>query len=469
MERRTGRILIVDDEEELLSLSSNILSREGHTVITTSSARGALRLLKKQQYDVVLLDLKMPDMDGIAFLEQYGSYPHRAEVVVLTAYAAVGTAVRAMKLGAHGYISKPFNAEEVLAEIDRILELRDLRRENQVLRRRQGQLDRLVGRHESMQRIQRLIEEVAPTDMPVLIQGPTGTGKELIARAVHFSSKRADRAMISCNCESFAHGVLESELFGHVKGAFTGALKDRKGRFDEADGGTLFLDEIGDLALETQIRLLRVLQEKEFEPVGSNTTRTADVRIITATNRNLETEVRESRFREDLYYRINAVTIEVPPLRSRLTDLPLLCSHFLRRLSASMDKSVHGFTPAAMVRLEMHDWPGNVRELENVLMRAVAMSKTDEIDATDIKIGGGVSGAAAREALPEEVFEVSAPFFHDARDRFEQIFIERALCKTRGNITKASELIKLGRRNLQRKIQEYGIDVQDFRFRIDHD
>ncbi|MBI2503258.1 MAG: sigma-54-dependent Fis family transcriptional regulator [Candidatus Latescibacteria bacterium] len=462
MSRRQGKVLMVDDELELLRLSSSILSREGHTVKTAPTADEALRLLEKEEFDVILLDLKMPGMSGLEFLEHFKPKARREEVVILTAYADVESAVKATKLGAYGYVAKPFNADAVLTEIDKILEVQHLRAENSVLRERQMGLDCLVGKHEKIHRLRQLIRDVAPTPLSVLILGETGTGKELVAHMIHYTSDRADKPFVRCNCAAFAQGVLESELFGHIKGAFTGAVKDRKGRFAEADGGTLFLDEIGDLDLDTQIRLLRVLQEQEFEPVGSTQTQRVDVRIITATHQNLEEAIQRGRFRGDLFYRIKGMVIELPPLRMRKGDIPILCAHIVARHNETLQKVVKGLSAEALQVLIAHDWPGNVRELENVLMGAMALARGEEIEKGQVLMA--MQRADEQVAQAEEVapYPVPSELFHEARKQFEILFISRILRETRGNISQAAELMHLGRSNLQRKIKGYRIDVAEF-------
>lgn len=462
MSGRKGKVLMVDDELELLQFSSSILSREGHTVKTAPNAQEAMRLLEKEEFDVILLDLKMPGMSGLEFLETFKPKSRREEVVILTAYADVESAVKAMKLGAYGYVTKPFNADAVLAEIDKIMEVQYLRAENRALREQQIGLDRLVGQHEMIQRVRDLIRDVAPTPLSILIRGETGTGKELVAQTIHYTSNRAGKPFVRCNCAAFAQGVLESELFGHIKGAFTGALKDRKGRFAEADGGTLFLDEVGDLGLDTQIRLLRVLQEQEFEPVGSTETQRVDVRFITATHRNLEEAIQQGRFREDLFYRIKGMVIELPPLRMRKGDIPILCAHIVARHNITMQKTIKGLSTAALQILIAHDWPGNVRELENVLMGAMALARGEEIEKGHLLMA--MQKADEQVELAEEVapYPVLSKLFHEARKQFEILFINRILHETRGNISQAAERMHLGRSNLQRKLKEYGIDVAEF-------
>ena len=378
-----GKILMIDDEQDLLKLSSSILRREGFAVETRSDAREALALLRDESFDIILLDLHIPEMSGLEFLRQLNVRERPEEVLILTAYADLQSAVETVKLGAYGYLAKPFNAEEILSHISNIRELQKLRAENERLRQAQGAGLGMVGETEQMRQIYRLVQDVASTPLPVLICGESGTGKELVAAAIHRASDRAG-PFVRCNCAALNPGLLESELFGHVKGAFTGAVRDRKGRFMEADGGTLFLDEIGDMEVGLQTRLLRVLQEGEFEMVGSTETHKVDVRVLSATHRNLTQAVAESQFREDLFYRLNAVTIEVPPLRQRKADIPLFCHFFIDRLNDRFNKQIQGVSKEALEYLEAYDWPGNVREMENAIMRALALAKGREIEVADL-------------------------------------------------------------------------------------
>lgn len=454
MARHDGKILMIDDEQALLKLSSSILRREGFTVETRSDAREALALLQNESFDIILLDLHMPAMSGLEFLRNFNVRERPEEVLILTAYAEVQSAVETVKLGAYGYLAKPFNAEEILNHINNIRELQKLRAENERLRQAQGAGLGMVGEDEQMRHIYRMVQDVAATPLPVLICGESGTGKELVAAAIHRASDLAARPFVRCNCAALNPGVLESELFGHVKGAFTGAVRDRKGRFMEADGGTLFLDEIGDMEVGLQTRLLRVLQEGEFEPVGSTRTHQVDVRVISATNQNLDRAMASGKFREDLFYRLNAVTIEVPPLRQRKADIPLLCQAFIDKMSERLNTQVQRVGAEALARLESHDWPGNVRELENAILRSMALAKGEEIAVADLP--ANLTERIAEETPEEEVL------FHDAREHFEEQFIRNALAATRGNISQAAERIQLGRRNLQRKIKQFDIDVTQY-------
>lgn len=454
MAQYDGKILMIDDEQALLKLSSSILRREGFAVETRSDAREALALLQDESFDIVLLDLRMPEMSGLDFLRHFNVRARPEEVLILTAHADVQSAVETVKLGAYGYLAKPFNAEEILNHISKIRELQKLRAENERLRQAQGAGLGMVGETEPMRHIYRMVQDVATTPLPVLICGESGTGKELVAAAIHRASDRAARPFVRCNCAALNPGVLESELFGHVKGAFTSAVRDRKGRFMEANGGTLFLDEIGDMEVGLQTRLLRVLQEGEFEQVGSTQTHQVDVRVLSATNQNLDRAMASGKFREDLFYRLNAVTIEVPPLRQRKADIPLLCQAFIDKMSERLNTQVQRVSAQALARLEAHDWPGNVRELENAILRAMALAKGEEIALADLP-------ANVTERIAEETPEEEA-LFHDAREQFEEQFIRNALAATRGNISQAAERIQLGRRNLQRKIKQFDIDVSQY-------
>ena len=454
MSKQRGKILMIDDEADLLKISSSILRRKGFSVVTHTDPRQALSLLQKEQFDVILLDLLMPGMNGLAFLEQFDVRQRPEEVLILTAYSDVQSAVETVKRGAYGYLAKPFDSAEVINRIDNIRELQILRAENERLRQEQDAVGGLIGDDEVMQAVYALIRKVAPTPLSVLIRGESGTGKELVAQAVHHASDRANRSFVCCNCAALAPGVLESELFGHVKGSFTGAVRNRKGRFLEADGGTLFLDEIGDMNVELQTRLLRVLQSGEFEPVGSTQTCKVDVRVISATHKDLEQAIADGDFREDLFYRINTVPIDVPPLRQRKGDIVLLCQFLIDQMGERLNKQVRRVGAQALACLESYDWPGNVRELENAILRAMALAQGEEITAADLP--ANIRDCTEEEKPEEEVL------FHAARQRFEEQFIRDALEKTSGNISQAAQQIQLGRRNLQRKIKQFDIDVSQY-------
>jgi DNA-binding NtrC family response regulator len=449
MGKRKGRILMVDDEQDLLDLSAILLRREGLEVSTCAGGEAALTLLNNEEFDLILLDLRMPGMDGLGFLELFKKQQRREEVVILTAYADVESAVKAVKLGAYGYLSKPFDTGEVMTHLDRILELQALRTENAALRQKQrGELGNLVGQSESMRQLYQLIRDVAPTPVTVLIRGESGTGKELVANAIHDTSDRAGKPFVRCNCAALSPGVMESELFGHVKGAFTGAVRDRAGRFAEADGGSLFLDEIGDLETNMQIRLLRVIQEGEFEPVGSTQTQKVDVRLITATHQDLEARIEEGTFREDLYYRINALTIEIPPLRERISDLPLLCAFFVSRYNGVLGKRIEGFTSEALQCLEEYNWPGNVRELRNVVERAVLLSEGTRLTERDFPM------IRPRDGLPTGV---TLPPAGTNLEAIERDLVVQALHRTGWNQTRAAALLGLNRDQIRYRIEKFAL------------
>ena len=453
LNRKSLDILMVDDEAPMLRLSSKLLVSEGHRVCCAQTGEEALKKLE-EACDVVIADLKMPGMDGIKLLKEVKSRYPNTEVIILTGYGTVDSAVEAMKKGAYTYASKPFDADEILAHLDKIAEIQALRREIQELRRGLSKrFGKLVGQDEKMLKIYEMVEDVAKTPATVLIQGESGTGKELIAHAVQYHSSRRDKPFVKVSCAALPEGVLESELFGHKKGAFSGAIRSRAGRFQQAHTGTLFLDEISEISPNIQVKLLRVLQEYKFEPVGEDETKKVDIRLICATNKDLYEEMKKGAFREDLFYRINVITIHVPPLRERTTDISLLAVYFLDKSKREMNKEVHFITDEALEALKAYDWPGNVRELGNAIERAVVLTKTDSIDVCDLP--ENLQGGHGTERYPE--------LFREAKEHFEKAFLEQALRANRGNVTHTSELIGLGRRNIQEKIRKYGIDVARIR------
>ena len=452
---------MVEDRQNSLGLSAILLRHEGLEVSTCVGGKVAIDVLNKEEFDLIFLDLRTPSLDGFSVLQILGKQQRREEIIILTASENVKSAEKAVGLDTYGCLSEPFDTGEVLPHLGRILELQALGTENEALwQERQSELGNLVGRSKSMLQLYRLIRDVAPTPFTTLIQGESGTGKELVANAVHVTSDRAGKPFVRCNCAALSPGLLESELFGHVKGAFTGAERDRAGRFAAANGGTLFLDEIGDLETNMQIRLLRVLQEGEFEPVGSTQTQKVDVRVITATHQDLEARIEEGTFREDLYYRINALIIEVPPLRERISDLPLLCAFFVNRYNGVLNKHIEGFTREAMQSLEEYSWPGNVRELQNVIIRAMTVAKGNEIDLKHLPTS--LSNGMELVYYGENAYDVPQRLFHEAREQFERIFLRRALERANGNVSQTATTIKLTRRNLQRKIKQYEIDSKQF-------
>ena len=448
-----GRILVVDDEVNARQALSELLRDEGYTVETAADGFKALPKLEEFAPDVVLTDLKMPGLDGIDLMRRaHADDPDRV-VVLMTAYGAVETAVSAMLLGAADYLTKPVNIDELSVVLERLLEGRRLRAEARLLRRRvaaKSHLDNIVGSSPAMRAVFETVLQVAPSRASVLITGESGTGKELVAAALHQHSSRATGPFVKLHCAALAETLLESELFGHERGAFTGAAARRDGRFMQANGGTLFLDEIGEVSAAIQIKLLRFLQEREFERVGGNQTVKVDVRVIAATNRDLRREVEEGRFREDLYYRLNVVAIETPPLRTRQDDVLLLASHFLQRFCEENGKVIHGFSEAAVQRLTRHAWPGNVRELENAIERAVVVCRGDEIGVDDLPATLGAVGACA---APQEGAAPAIPGATLAE--LERYAILKTLEACGGSTSRAADILGISTRKIQYKLQEY--------------
>lgn len=449
-----GAILVVDDERSIRVGLKGLLAKEGYEVSAAESGDEALRLLDNQPFDLLLTDLRMPGLDGIGLLKRIKERHPDTLVVMMTAYGSEKIAVEAMKAGALDYIVKPFDNEEVKILVRQALEQIALRREVQRLHERLDaafRFDRILSTSPAMQRVFDLVRKVAATDLTVLITGESGTGKELIANALHQNSPRKGGPFIKVNCAAMARELVESELFGHEKGAFTGAITAREGKFAAADGGTLFLDEIGDMSLETQAKVLRVLQEQEFERMGGNRTVKVDVRVIAATNKNLQQMVQEENFREDLFYRLNVVPITLPPLRERREDIPLLATHFLKEFTSRYGSGPATLASDAYGLLLSTPWPGNVRELKNVIEAAAVLATGPEIQAADLRVG-----QQAGTTEPADPFT-----FREAKQQvveaFERNFIGRALRRHHGNITKAAEEIGLHRQQLQQKIRELGL------------
>ncbi|HJR04735.1 MAG TPA: sigma-54 dependent transcriptional regulator [Methylomirabilota bacterium] len=444
------RILVVDDEPTQLELVGGFLRKQGFEVAEAASGRAAVARFKQEPFDLVLTDQRMPDLSGLDVLETVRAASPETAVVIMTAYGTIETAVSAVKAGAADYLAKPLNLDELLHRIHQIQDRRRLLTENRELRAALAERHRvegIIGESGPMQEVLSVVRRVASSDATVLIRGESGTGKELIAKALHYASPRAASALVKVNCAALAESLLEAELFGHEKGAFTGAVTARKGRFELADGGSLFLDEIGDLPPHLQVKLLRVLQEREFERVGSSRPIKVDVRLLAATHRNLEALVREGRFRDDLYYRINVVTIQLPPLRERREDLPLLIDHFLRAFADKNGKRIRGLTREARDALLRYDYPGNVRELENLMERAVVLTRDDVIGLTDLPLTFD-----AQAAEPESGAGLVA-----AVEGLERRMIREALAKADGIQTRAAELLGIGERVLRYKLKKYGL------------
>ncbi|HEY8156878.1 MAG TPA: sigma-54 dependent transcriptional regulator [Myxococcota bacterium] len=451
----SGRILIVDDDESLRESLQLVLSAEGYEAVCAADAEAALRQLDVATPELVLCDLRMPGMDGLELLPQLVRRLPDATVILMSAYGTAELAIEAMKRGAYDYLAKPFAPSEVLLALRKARERERLRRANQLLRR---EVERASGEHpivaasEPMIEVLEVMERAAGFKATVLLTGESGTGKEVLARAIHAQSPRRSEAFVAVNCAAIPEALLESELFGHAKGAFTGADRARRGLFLEADGGTLFLDEVGELPTPLQAKLLRVLQEEEVRPLGDSKSRRVDVRVLAATARNLEAEVAAGRFREDLFYRLNVVRLAVPPLRERPKDIPLLVDHFLAHFRDTLGKPVRGISDEALERLVAYPWPGNVRELENVIERAIILASADRIGLSELPQNVAVPQPGAPAA--GRAGDLS---LRRARRVVEIEVIQRALRATGGNRTHAARLLEISHRALLYKIKEHGI------------
>jgi len=439
-------ILIVDDEFSVRDSLYNWFKVEGYRVDTAENGMEALKTLQESSWDIVLVDIKMPGMDGIELQRHIKKIDHTTIVIIITAYATVDTAVEAMKEGAFDYLSKPIDPDKLSILVRNAVNQKRLMVENLQLRQKVEELslqDEIIGESPQIKKIMEMVEVVAQTDATVLIRGESGTGKELIAQAIHSKSNRRYFPIISINCGGFSEGLLESELFGHEKGAFTGAQYKRKGKLEMANGGTIFFDEIGNIPLKMQMDLLRVIETKQFTPLGSNKVINADFRVITATNTDLEKAVAEKQFREDFYYRLNVFSIEIPPLREKTADIPLLAYYFLKKYARSMNKNVTDISPEAIKILTQYDWPGNIRELRNTIERAlVVVRKKNRIEADDL------SPLFLSKTNPPE---------KDALGEIEKAHIQRILDQTDGNISKSAERLKIDRVTLYNKIKKYGL------------
>ncbi|MES1185970.1 MAG: sigma-54 dependent transcriptional regulator [Myxococcales bacterium] len=471
------QILVVDDEPNLRRVLSAQLERDGYDVHTAEDGEQALGILKEHHIDLVITDLRMPRIDGMELLRRAQKIDAELPVVMITAHGTVDNAVEALKTGAFDYLTKPFDQVEVRTIVAKALRTRDLSateasrpfHEIPVEGARYG----IIGQSPSILDLYAVLDRVADTPTTVLITGESGTGKELVARALHESSSRHDKSFIKVNCAAIPKDLMESELFGYERGAFTGAVGSKPGRFELASGGTLFLDEIGSIPVEMQVKLLRALQESEFERVGGVRTIRVDVRLIAATNSDLKKEIAQGSFREDLYYRLNVVPIRLPSLRERATDIPLLALHFIRKFNARLKKSIDGVEPAALARLVSYPWPGNIRELENVIERAVLFCDGDELHLGDLpaEMRGSASLAEAATTTPQpppssEPTSTSAlsdglkEQVKAAMSRLERELIVRALEQTNGNVTHAARLLKISRKGLQLKMKELGLREQ---------
>lgn len=452
-------VLVIDDEEVMRDVLQTLLQRAGYAVQTANGGAEGLALARRHPFDAVIVDVMMPDIDGLQVLEALRQEDDALPVLVITAYASMDTAVRAMQRGAFDYITKPFKHEEVLTVLGNAIEQRRLREENRHLRAEGASgldtLSAIVGRSPQMLQVFKLIAQAAPSRTTVLITGESGTGKELVARALHVNSTRADRAFVPVNSGNLPPDLLESTLFGHVKGAFTGAVAPKKGLFDLADQGTIFFDEIGNVRVETQAKLLRVMQEREFMRLGGMDTIRVDVRIIAATNVNLKDEMEAGRFREDLFYRLQVITIELPPLRSRTDDIPLLVHHFLDKYARDNGRAGMSVTPEALDLLVGYAWPGNVRELENVIERAVVLSVGPVVTAD--RLPDAVRGLSAGRAVRPVALPPDGISLRDEVDAYERQWIEAALAAADGVQKRAAELLRIRPTTLNEMLKRHGL------------
>jgi two-component system nitrogen regulation response regulator NtrX len=453
-------ILIVDDEPAIVTSLSQILADEGYQVETAKSGSDGLKIVAAEPPALMLLDIWMPDMDGLETLKRVRELAPTVQVMMMSGHGSIETAVKAIKLGAYDYIEKPLSLDNVVLRVRHALEQRRLTQENLSLRTKVARRYELVGSSPAMQRLRQLIETAGPTNGRVMIAGENGTGKELVARAIHLHSPRRDYPFIAVNCAAIPETLIESELLGHERGAFTGATTQKRGQFEQADGGTLFLDEIGDMSLSTQAKVLRVLQEQQFTRVGGSKVIKVDVRVIAASNKNLAKEIEKGTFREDLYYRLNVLPIEVPPLRDRKEDVPSLVKHFLQVLAEEQGLKRKDMTPEALDVLHRYEWPGNIRELRNLIERLLIMVPGPVIEAAHLapllqtRSAGQAASAAPVLAAP------SYPSLRDARNAFEKEYIGRKLREHNWNVSKTADDLKVERSHLHRKIKLLGIDVR---------
>jgi DNA-binding NtrC family response regulator len=449
------KILIVDDDPEILNVIADILREAGYEVDKAEDGRKAIRCVEDDFYDLVITDLNLPQVDGMKVLQYVVDQSPETMCVILTGYGTIKGSVEAIKMGAFDYITKPVKSDEILIVVEKALKFRQLERENTLLKqqlRKKYRFENFVGDSGPIQKVFELIERVADTDSTVLITGESGTGKELIAKAIHYNSHRQDNPMVVINCGAIPEELLESELFGHEKGAFTGAHKMRVGRFELANGGTIFLDEIGDMSPNLQVKLLRVLQEQKFERVGGTRTLEIDVRILAATNKNLISAVNRGRFRQDLFYRLNVIPIRVPPLRHRKPDIPLLLDFFIKKFNKQNRKRITGFSQEGLDCLMEYRWPGNVRELENLVERLIILSNGDQIELEDVP--DSIKGKPSNVESIEVKIPKDGIVFDQAVEEYEKKLILQALAETNWVKTKAAKLLNINRTTLIEKMKK---------------
>ncbi|MBI4643412.1 MAG: sigma-54-dependent Fis family transcriptional regulator [Deltaproteobacteria bacterium] len=446
-------LLVVDDEPQILQVVSGILQDEGFEVVTAPDGEAALKLVAEEPPDLVLLDIALPGKDGLEVLQELKSRYATLPVVMISAYGSVENAVKATRLGAYDFIEKPPNADNILLTVRNALEMARLAEENRRLRLQATPVREIVGKSEALQRLREQVRMVAPTNASVLITGENGTGKELVARALHAFSQRSHKPFVEVNCAAIPEDLIESELFGHEKGAFTGATSRRQGKFDLAHEGTLFLDEIGDMSLKTQAKILRILEEQRFERVGGSRPIQVDVRVVAATNKNLAEEIQRGTFREDLYHRINVIPLQVPPLRERREDIPLLAGHFLQELARENDAPPKTISPRALEALVNLPWPGNVRELKNFIWRLAILTPGPQIDLPDLHL---TTPPESESGDLDHLLQM--PDFREARARFEKEYLRRQLEECQGSVSLLAERIGLERSHLYRKLKAYGLE-----------
>jgi two-component system nitrogen regulation response regulator NtrX len=445
-------ILVVDDEVTILQSLSGILSDEGFEVLTASNGYEALKIIEEESPDLVLLDIWMPGIDGIETLQEIKRTSPFLQVVIISGHGTIETAVKATKLGAYDFIEKPLSIDKIVVTINNALNFRRLEEENRFLRKKTLEKHSITGNSPPIQALKKQIAVAAPTNAWILITGENGTGKELVARTIHQMSHRADKPLIDVNCAAIPDELIESELFGHEKGAFTGSTSRKRGKFEVANSGSIFLDEIGDMSLKTQAKILRILQEQKFERVGGTRTLTVDVRVIAASNKDLEREIKKGTFREDLYYRLNVIPIEVPPLRNRTEDIPLLVETFLKEFSEEGHCDLKSVMPRAIEHLKLYRWPGNVRELKNLVERLAIMTESEVIDEGDI-----LSSYKRKDTMTPEVGILDIDSLKEAKKQFEKMYILRRLSENENNITQTADSIGIERSHLHKKMKSFGL------------
>lgn len=450
------KILIIDDEKSILDLLMVVFRKEGYTVETALSAKTALELIDQDEFDLILTDIKLPQMSGMKILKHVKEKQPGMPVVMITAYGTIKQAVEALKMGAMDYVVKPFNMEELKIIVAQGLESRRIQQENVLLKKELEEkygMDNMVGKSKKMQEVYHLIERIAGTDSTVLISGESGTGKEMAARAIHFHSRRRERPFVSINCGALPENLLESELFGHVKGSFTGAIVNKKGMFEAAEKGTLFLDEVGEMSPWTQVKLLRTLQDKRIRRVGGTEEIPVDVRIIGATNQDLKKRIEEGKFREDLFYRLNVISLELPPLRKRKEDIPVLINYFLNKYCEKMGRKLKRIAPRVMKIFESYSWPGNVRELENTIERIIAIEERETITESSLP-----DELLSPQGDQDRSFEIRPGFdLNETLDEISRNFIQQALQRTNGSLKETASMLGINYRSLRYLIDKLGL------------